>query len=324
VILREMPAIWDECFRRWFYTRWGRENCIILALTQAAEYPLYTQRLSLKAAWGGCEDYYIDGRRVTVDDDTFMILNDGRTYGSRIKNPLPVKTFSIFFRPGMAEEVARTLLAPPERLLELAAESRMSPQFSEHVRRHDRVITPILRFIRHHIEEGIDDEQWYEEQLYFLLTRMSAIHIRDGMAARLIPARRASTRRELYRRVGLAVDFINTHYAEAINLNRIAAAASLSPYHCLRIFKSVHGQTPTSYLNEKRMQVAQRLLLDRERPLEVIAAELGFQSRTTLFRHMKSALGAAPSHFRHTDKKGTPKITGRRRQRSLVRRRPPE
>jgi AraC family transcriptional regulator len=324
VILREMPAIRDEGFRKWFYARWGRENCIILALTQAAEYPLYTQRLSLKAAWGGCEDYYIDGRRVAVDDDTFMILNDGRTYGSRIKNPAPVKSFSIFFRPGMAEEVARTLLAPPERLLEQTAESRMSPQFSEHVRRHDRVITPILRFIGHHVEEGIDDEQWYEEQLYFLLTRMSATHLRDGTAAQLIPARRASTRKELYRRVGLAVDFINTHYAEPIDLSRIAAAASLSPYHCLRIFKSVHGRTPTGYLNEKRMQVAQRLLHDRERPVEAVAAELGFQSRTTLFRHMKSTLGAAPSHFRHPDKKRTPKIAGRQRPLPRARRLLPE
>jgi AraC family transcriptional regulator len=306
MILREMPAISDEDFRRWFYTRWGLENCIILAQTQAAEYPLYTQRLSVKAAWGGCEDYYIDGRRVAVDDDTFLILNDGRTYGSRIKSAAPVKSFSIFFRPGMADEVARTLRSSPERLLDLTTKSRAPPQFSEHMRRHDRVITPILRYIRHHVAAGIDDEQWYEEQLYFLLTRMLALHAQDNTAAHLIPARRPSTRRELYRRVGLAVDFINTHYAEPIDLAQIAAAASLSTYHCLRIFKAVHGRTPTSYLNEKRMQVAQRLLRDRRQPLEVIAAELGFQSRTTLFRHMKSTLGAPPSRFRHNANKGSP------------------
>lgn len=300
MILRAMPAISDEDFRRWFYTRWGLENCIILAATQTAEYPLYTQRLSIKAAWGGKEDYYVDGRRVTVDDDTFMILNDGRTYGSRIKSTAPVISFAIFFRPGMVEEVACALQAPPGRLLDLTAESCTSPQFAEHMRRHDQVITPILRYIRHHVEAGIDDEHWYEEQLYFLLTRMLALQSRDNAAAQLIPARRASTRRELYRRIGLAVDFINTHYAEPIDLAQIAAAASLSSYHCLRTFKSVYGQTPTGYLSEKRMQVAQRLLRDRKHPLEVIAAEVGFQSRTTLFRQMKSALGAAPSRFRNT------------------------
>jgi AraC family transcriptional regulator len=298
MILREMPAICDAEFRRWFYARWGRENCIILAASQSAEYPSYTQRLSVKSARGGCEHYYIDSRRVAVDDDSFMILNDGRTYGSRIRSSEPVESFTIFFRPGMAEEVASTLRASPEHLLELSAQSQASPQFAEHLRRHDRTITPILRYIRHHVETGLDDEQWYEEQLYFLLTRMLALHARDAAATRLIPARRASTRRELYRRIGLAVDFINTHYAQPIGLARIAAASSLSPYHCLRIFKAVHGQTPASFLNEKRMQVAQRLLRGGKQPLEVIAAELGFQSRTTLFRQMKSALGAAPSRFR--------------------------
>jgi AraC-like DNA-binding protein len=300
VIFREMPAIWNEDFRRWFYTRWGRENCLILARTRAAEYPLFTQRLSIKSAWGGFEDYYIDGRRIAVDDDTYMILNDGRTYGSCIKSLTPIKTFSIFFRPGMAEEVACALQSSPQRLLDLTAEPHTQPQFAEHLRRHDSVITPILRHLCDHIESGVDDEQWYEEQLYFLLTRLLDLHIRDGAATQLIPAQRPATRKELHRRIGLAIDFINTHYAERIDLARIARAASLSPYHCLRLFKSVTGRTPTTYLNEKRIQVAQRLLRDRKKSLEEVAAEVGFQTRTTLFRHMKSALGAAPSHFRRT------------------------
>jgi transcriptional regulator GlxA family with amidase domain len=46
------------------------------------------------------------------------------------------------------------------------------------------------------------------------------------------------------------------------------------------------------------MQVAQRLLRDHKKPLDVVAVEVGFQSRTTLFRHMKSALGVAPSQLR--------------------------
>src|SRR5579872_361244 len=103
-----MPQIWDETFRPRFYARWGQENCIISARTRRAEYPPYRQCLSIKAAWGGAEDYFVDGRRIAVDDDTFMILNDGRTYASRLRQPTPVHSFSIFFRPGMAQDVART------------------------------------------------------------------------------------------------------------------------------------------------------------------------------------------------------------------------
>src|SRR5215472_16859717 len=137
-----MPAIWDEAFRPGFYARWGHENCIISARTRDAEYPLYQPRLSIKTAWGGCENYFVDGRRVAVDDDTFMILNDGRTYGSELRSETPVNSFSIFFRPGIARDVAATVGSAPERLLDGHCSPHINPEFSEHMRSHDRTVTP--------------------------------------------------------------------------------------------------------------------------------------------------------------------------------------
>jgi methylphosphotriester-DNA--protein-cysteine methyltransferase len=43
---------------------------------------------------------------------------------------------------------------------------------------------------------------------------------------------------------------------------------------------------------------AEGLLGTRDLPLDEVASLVGFQSRTTLFRHMKRALGAAPSELR--------------------------
>jgi len=293
-----MPPIWDPAYRPGFYARWGRENCIIAARTRAADYPPYRQTLSIKAAWGGREDYYVDGRRVAVDDDTFMILNEGRTYGSRLRSLTPVTSFSIFFRPGMARDVARTLAASHEHLLEDPDPGTAPVEFAEHVHRHDRSITPVLRYIRAQVQAGEQDEHWYEDQLYFLLRRMMVLRERDRQAALSIRAVRAGTRRELYRRTGLALDYINTNFARPIGLAQIAAAARLSPYHCLRVFKSVCRQTPAEHLREKRLQVARRALNDASLSIEQIAATAGFQSRTTLFRSMKRSAGVSPAKLR--------------------------
>jgi AraC family transcriptional regulator len=300
LILRDMPAIWDKSFRPWFYSRWGRENCIIAARALHAEYPLYQQRLSIKAAWGGRESYYIDGRHVAVDDETYLILNDARSYSSRLRNRTPVTSFSIFFRPGMAEDVARSFDKSQESLMDdpCAEVGRRSLEFSEHARRHDRQITPVLRFIYQHVNAGVTDEAWYEEQLHFLLQRMIAQRGRDRRVTHLIPATRPSTRTELFRRVSLGVDFINTHFADPIGLREIAAAASLSPFHCLRVFKAVHGVTPNAFLNERRLQVAERLLRGSKHSLDEVALRVGFQSRTTLFRQMKRSRGVSPTEMR--------------------------
>lgn len=298
MILRQMPALAHEPFRRWFYQRWGRENCLIAARTRRAEYPPYQQRLSIKTAWGGAEDYFIDGRRVTVDDETFMILNDGRTYGSALHSSKPVTSFSLFFRPGMADDVARCHALAPERLLEDPGAAAPF-EFSERLRRHDRLITPVLRFIYRQVESGVTDEGWYEDQFYFLLQRMQVLQRNDFAAAELIPASRPSTRRELFRRVGRCIDFIDTHYMRHVGLAQIAAAAHLSPYHCLRVFKAVHGVTPVCYLNNRRVRAAERLLRGSEVTVDEVALRVGFESRTSLFRHMKRVRGVAPSALRN-------------------------
>lgn len=302
-----MSSSWGNTAGPWFMSRWGQENCIISARSRHCEYPLFEQCLSIKAVWGGREDCFVDGRRVSLDDDTFIILNEGRIYASRLHSRLPVSTFAIFFRPNMAQEVLQGMQSTPEHALEhpdVKAAARI--EFSENVRRHDRQITPVLNYIRHHVDYGLAEEPWYEEQLHFLLQRMLVAHQEDLRKADLIPAARAATRKELFRRVGLGADFINTHFAEPIALDDIAAAARLSPYHCLRVFKAVYGRTPNAYLTQKRVQVAERLLRNSSAQIDEVAANVGFRSRTTLFRQMRQFRGLSPSTIRRRSEHAPP------------------
>jgi len=290
VIYREMPPLWDRAFRARFYTHWGRESAVISATTRRAEYPDYTQLLSIKMMTGGREDYFVDGRRICVDDDTYLILNTGRRYASRIDAMHRAHSFSVFFRPGLAEEVQDSLLRSTEALLaDPAGDRRDSIEFDERLREHDRTVTPVLRHIRQAVDAGAGEDGWVEEQLHFLLGRMLRLERRQRRARELIPSTKPATRRELYRRIGLGVTFIHTHFREPIGLKDVARAAHLSPFHFLRTFKALHGVTPSTYLNRKRTGAAVRLISEAKWTLTEIAELVGFGSRTTLFRHLRAS-----------------------------------
>src|SRR5262245_46487889 len=172
LVMRALPRPRDlqrDCeFRRSFYAVWGKVNAVLSASESEVEYIPYTQRLSIKACWGGTERYFIDNRTLSVDYDNYLIFNDRRKYASTIHSVRPVRSFSVFFRPGFAEEVLGGMLTPQDRILDRRGEPQQrSVEFAEHLRPHDRIVTPVLRYIAFHVHQGVDDEAWYEEQLSF-------------------------------------------------------------------------------------------------------------------------------------------------------------
>ena len=303
LLMRSLPRSEDlhrDCeFSRRFYEVWGKVNAILYGSETVAEYVPYTQSLSIKACWGGGERYFVDNRMLHVDDDSYLILNDRRTYASSLRSERPVRSFSIFFRPGFAEEVLGGMLTAQDCILDRGGELECGPvEFSEHLRSHDRLVTPVLRYIASHVSQGVDDEGWYEEQLSFLLERMLSSHRHSTQAVRSLPASRSAKRRELYRRVGWGRDFIHGNYHRPITIDDMANAACLSKFYFIRLFHALEGVTPYKYLTQKRVAVAQRLLSRTKLTHVEIAEQVGFDHRSTMYRHVRRATGRSGRQWR--------------------------
>ena len=242
VILTQLPDLpprpetpHNAEFRRWFYSRWGKEHCIVTGSAHHAEYRPYRQMLSIKMVVCGREHYFVDKRRLTVTDETYLVLNEQREYGSLLEGPHDACSFSIFFRPGFGEEVAGAAHLDLAQALDAEGEALRAPvEFSENLRRHDRIVSPVLNFIRRQIALGVDDPGWCEEQFNFLLGRL----LRGEREARRLTERvecaREARRRELMKRLGWATDFIHSNLQRELTLSDIARAARLSEYHFLR------------------------------------------------------------------------------------------
>src|SRR5476651_2051889 len=92
----------------------------------------------------------------------------------------------------------------------------------------------------------------------------------------------------LYRRIVYAKLFIDTHFAEKIDLDNIADEAFFSKFHFIRIFNSVYKKTPYQYLSFVRIEKAKQLLLT-EMGVAPVCYAVGFESVssfTGLFKRM--------------------------------------
>src|SRR6476619_892914 len=99
-----------------------------------------------------------------------------------------------------------------------------------------------------------------------------------------------------------AIALIDHHLSDEeegrVALRVIARAVRMSYFHFSRAFKQSMGMTATTYIAERRIERAKRMLEETELPISEIALRSGFSSQshfTTAFRRLA---GATPKAFR--------------------------
>jgi AraC family transcriptional regulator len=100
------------------------------------------------------------------------------------------------------------------------------------------------------------------------------------------------------RRVGEAIRFIESNAAGSLQLKDLAAAAGVSKYHFLRVFRRLTGLTPYQYLLSVRMRRAARGLVSSRRPVLEVALDSGFGDLSTFNKRFRETFGATPTQFR--------------------------
>jgi AraC family transcriptional regulator len=256
--------------------------------------------LSLKCMFNGRALYRIDRAQFSVDDGGYLILNDGQPYSIEIASPTLVETFVLWFPRGWAEEVLRSSTITTENLLsEPANDSAMNASFFERYTPHDKAVSPKVHALRAAAKgKEIIDDEWLEEKLRELLASMLWTQRAIKCDVGNLPAVRASTRDELWRRVNRARDFLHAHLGSPIALSDVAAAACLSPFHLLRTFQAAFRQTPHQYLSRCRLDRAKFLLEKTRIPVTNICLECGFTSLGSFSALFHKSCGTSPRAWR--------------------------
>lgn len=97
--------------------------------------------------------------------------------------------------------------------------------------------------------------------------------------------------------------YLAANYRQKFSLSEVAARFYLSPYYLSRLFKRVTGQSIVDYINNRRIEAAQKLLETTELSISAVAEQTGFASAAHFRRVFREVMGTGPLQYRKAHKK---------------------
>lgn len=211
---------------------------------------------------------------------------------------MPVKSICIDICPRSFAEAYHLLLSKNDDLDSQLDSYFRYPEFCEHISTMDhsalgyqlQALVPLVKSGR---AEAINKE-------WFLALTEKVIYKEYGnyMALKNIHSVRASTRKELLRRLQLGKDYMDEHYLQIREIRQVADHCALSEYHFFRSFKQAFGMTPLQYVTSRKMSLAKELVLCREKTLAEVALSCNFPDVFTFSKAFKRYYGVPPSAMR--------------------------
>ena len=278
--------------------RLSRQSFILQEKGQTEYYWQGEGWLSIKSFSGGTAYYNVGQGHFAVDDQHYLVLNDGRPYSITIQSVAPMDSFCVFLKAGLAEDVHRNLISSQSALLDYPDGASHPINFFEKTYRHDDILTPALFRLRESVAVLKNEPGWLEEQLHELVLRLLKVDSGIHHEAERLGAVRKATREELYRRLWRARDYMDARLDQRVLLDDMAGIACLSPNHFIRTFRQAFGQSPHQYLISRRLERAAALLISTDRQVTDVCYSVGFESPGSFSWLFRKRYGVSPAGYR--------------------------
>jgi AraC family transcriptional regulator len=159
----------------------------------------------------------------------------------------------------------------------------------------DPQLAALLRLMADEVRGGSPHGALYAESLSVgLMTYLYADH---GVGGTWPAARRSMLTAAQRAHV---LDTVEARFGDDLSIGDLAAAAGVSRFHFIRLFKHTFGMTPYRFVLARRLAAACQLLEQTELALAEIAFTTGFGSQSHLSGAMRRELGKAPGEWRRS------------------------
>jgi AraC family transcriptional regulator len=277
-----------------------KHNIIFNAESSTSYCDWHTGCLSFKTVLKGEEIYRFGHQQVAVRPGGFLMLNDEQEYGCRIEHGQS-RILSVFFKKEFALSVyhnasrfEKALLGDPGDI------GNTMPEFFQTLQPIDDQIQMQLAHLISSLNLAENDSWLVDEKLVFLLDHLVKLQETHQRHMDKIYATKVSTRKEVYRRLCIAKDYLHCTYSENPDLMKVSRTACLSIPQLVRQFKAVFGVTTHRYLNQVRLRHAAELLKFTDLSVDEITWKCGFENISAFSRAFKTEFGKQPTDYRRT------------------------
>ncbi|MBP6391032.1 MAG: helix-turn-helix transcriptional regulator [Flavobacteriales bacterium] len=256
----------------------------------------HISRLSIRLMLNGDQWYKVGSTDRRIDTGNFLVVNQGQRYRTAFSGAEELEMLMVGFRPGQAEDVFRSMTDRGERLLDDPFTAGAPMHFFEQTYPMDPLIHAQFRRLRALMEAPLADRM--DADLYHihttLLERLIRLQFETVEVADRLPQLKRSTRMEVWRRLNIARDLMEAHFARPLKVPDMAAVAYLSPHHFKRLFTEAFGTTPHRYLVQVRLRRAQELLATGRHSVHDVCMRVGFSDPSSFVRLFKRENGITP------------------------------
>jgi AraC-like DNA-binding protein len=103
---------------------------------------------------------------------------------------------------------------------------------------------------------------------------------------------------DTFRRLCLARDLLRETHDDTVPISQVAREAVMSPFHFIRQFQAMFGETPHQFRIRARLDRAKDLLALSDYSVTDVCMEVGFTSLGTFSDLFARRVGASPSRYR--------------------------
>jgi len=220
---------------------------------------------------GGDASHVIEDRKYKLKRGDLILIRPLSYHFIQIEGPSTYERFNILFDP--QEHRVEGVELMPESLEVINLEG-------------NRIAEDIFRRCDIY-RKSCSDEDFFAILPHLLSELFFSLHAFAGSSA-------ASEGAQISPLISEFLQYVNQNLCSPINIGEVADRLFVSESYLFRLFKKELHQTPQKYIREKRLLIAEKLLLEGERPTEVCTL-CGFSDYTTFYRNYLAFFGRSPS-----------------------------